>query len=413
MEKENKIKIGLIPRLVIAIVLGILVGLYLPVQVTQVAVTISANFGKFLNFIIPLMILAFVTSGISELAEGAGKLLLATVLLAYISTIVAGSASYFMSNTLFGNFISPEMAEQIQAATENNLEAIFTIPLNPVVDVTGALVLAFVLGLCISILRQRQSGEVLFNAIQEFREVINMVLEKAIIPFLPIYIFGNFANMAYSGSVFAILSVFIRIFICIIILHLLYLLVLFLIAGSYSGKNPLKSYRKALPAYMTAIGTQSSAATIPVNVECNRKIGVSKQIRDFVIPLGATVHMPGSMITITACTYTLLTMFNLPVSYGLILRFIMILGIAMVAAPGAPGGAVMSALPFLPVVGIATDSPLATILIALYITQDSFGTACNVTGDNAISMIVEKIYYKHIVKKPIPVEEDEEIIIVE
>ena len=267
MEKENKIKIGLIPRLVIAIVLGILVGLYLPVQVTQVAVTISANFGKFLNFIIPLMILAFVTSGISELAEGAGKLLLATVLLAYISTIVAGSASYFMSNTLFGNFISPEMAEQIQAATENNLEAIFTIPLNPVVDVTGALVLAFVLGLCISILRQRQSGEVLFNAIQEFREVINMVLEKAIIPFLPIYIFGNFANMAYSGSVFAILSVFIRIFICIIILHLLYLLVLFLIAGSYSGKNPLKSYRKALPAYMTAIGTQSSAATIPVNVE--------------------------------------------------------------------------------------------------------------------------------------------------
>ena len=223
---------------------------------------------------------------------------------------------------LFRSFISPEMAEQIQAATENNLEAIFTIPLNPVVDVTGALVLAFVLGLCISILRQRQSGEVLFNAIQEFREVINMVLEKAIIPFLPIYIFGNFANMAYSGSVFAILSVFIRIFICIIILHLLYLLVLFLIAGSYSGKNPLKSYRKALPAYMTAIGTQSSAATIPVNVECNRKIGVSKQIRDFVIPLGATVHMPGSMITITACTYTLLTMFNLPVSYGLILRFI-------------------------------------------------------------------------------------------
>lgn len=413
MEKEKKMKIGLIPRLVIAIVLGTLVGLYLPMQVTQVAVTISANFGKFLNFVIPLMILAFVTSGISELAEGAGKLLLATVLLAYISTVVAGSASYFMSNSLFGNFISPEMAEQIQAATENNLEAIFTIPLNPVVDVTGALVLAFVLGLCISVLRQRQSGEVLFNAIQEFREIINMVLAKAIIPFLPIYIFGNFANMAYSGSVFAILSVFIRIFVCIIILHLLYLLVLFLIAGSYSGKNPLKSYRKALPAYMTAIGTQSSAATIPVNVECNRKIGVSKQIRDFVIPLGATVHMPGSMITITACTYTLLTMFDLPVSYGLILRFIMILGIAMVAAPGAPGGAVMSALPFLPVVGIATDSPLATILIALYITQDSFGTACNVTGDNAISMMVEKIYYKHIVKKPIPVEEDEEIIIVE
>jgi Na+/H+-dicarboxylate symporter len=181
---------------------------------------------------------------------------------------------------------------------------------------------------------------------------------------------------------------------------------MFIVAGSYTGRNPFKSLKAAIPAYLTAVGTQSSAATIPVNVECNRNIGVSKQIREFVIPLGATVHLPGSMITLTACVYTLLTMYNMDHSYGLILKFIMILGVAMVAAPGAPGGAVMSALPFLPVVGIDPESSLATILISLYLTQDSFGTAANVTGDNAISMAVEKIYYKYIVKQPIPTDID-------
>ena len=235
-----------------------------------------------------------------------------------------------------------------------------------------------------------------------------MVLSNVIIPLLPLFICGNFANMAYSGSVFAILNIFWKIFICIIILHILYITLMFICAGAYTGRNPFSSLKKAIPAYLTAVGTQSSAATIPVNVECNRNIGVTKQIRDFVIPLCATVHLPGSMITLTSCVYTLLTMYDMPHSYGLIVKFIAILGIAMVAAPGAPGGAVMSALPFLPVVGIASDSPMATILISLYLTQDSFGTAANVTDDNAVSMTVEKIYYKHIVKKPIPRIEDEE-----
>ena len=404
-------KLGLIPRLIIAIALGIIIGAYLPVarkEITTILVTISGLFGKFLSFIIPLMIIAFVTKGIADLSEGAGKLLLASVIIAYLSTLIAGTLSYTMARNLFGNFVTPELAEKIQAATSESLTPLFEIPLGPIIDVTAALVLAFMMGLSVSILRQKGSGDGFYKLINEFNEIIVMVLSNVIIPLLPLFICGNFANMAYSGSVFAILNIFWKIFICIIILHILYITLMFICAGAYTGRNPFSSLKKAVPAYLTAVGTQSSAATIPVNVECNRNIGVTKQIRDFVIPLCATVHLPGSMITLTSCVYTLLTMYDMPHSYGLIVKFIAILGIAMVAAPGAPGGAVMSALPFLPVVGIASDSPMATILISLYLTQDSFGTAANVTGDNAVSMAVEKIYYKHIVKKPIPRIEDEE-----
>lgn len=404
-------KLGLIPRLLIAIALGIVIGAYLPFarkEITTILVTISGLFGKFLSFIIPLMIIAFVTKGIADLSEGAGKLLLASVIIAYLSTLIAGTLSYTMAINLFGNFVTPELAEKIQAATADNLTPLFEIPLGPIIDVTAALVLAFMMGLAVSVLRQKGSGDGFYKLINEFNEIIVMVLSNVIIPLLPLFILGNFANMAYSGSVFAILNIFWKIFICIIILHILYISLMFICAGAYTGRNPFSSLKKAIPAYLTAVGTQSSAATIPVNVECNRNIGVTKQIRDFVIPLCATVHLPGSMITLTSCVYTLLTMYDMPHSYALIVKFIAILGIAMVAAPGAPGGAVMSALPFLPVVGIASDSPMATILISLYLTQDSFGTAANVTGDNAISMTVEKIYYKHIVKKPIPNIEDEE-----
>ena len=406
MSEKKAFTLGLIPKLIIAIVLGILVGSYLPEVVTKIAVTFSANFGKFLNFVIPLMIIAFVSKGIADLSEGAGKLLLATVGMAYCSTLIAGSLSYTMAHGIFPSFISTEMVEQIKSASEKNLSALFEIPLEPAIDVTGALILAFMVGLCVSILRQKNSGDTFYKLINEFNEMINLVLSKAIIPLLPFFIFGNFANMAYSGSVFAILSVFIRIFGCILVLHLLYVFAMFLVACTTTKRNPFKTFTKMFPAYFTAVGTQSSAATIPVNVECNKQMGVSRQIREFCIPLCATVHLPGSMITLTACVYTLLYMYNMPHSFGLIIQFIAVLGVAMVAAPGAPGGAVMSALPFLPIVGVATNSPMASILISLYLTQDSFGTAANVAGDNAISMLVEKVYYKHILKQPKPVEEE-------
>ncbi|WP_099320196.1 dicarboxylate/amino acid:cation symporter [Anaerococcus sp. Marseille-P3625] len=387
-------KLGLVPKLIIAIILGILIGRYLPVGVTRLFVTFSKIFGSFLSFIIPLMILAFVTKGIADLGEGAGKLLGITVLIAYISTLVAGSLSYIMASNIFPKFITTAQVDAITAAEGKTLDPYFSVPITPFFDVTGALIFAFMMGIAISWLRKNNNGEVLYKAVSEFNIIITRVLEVAIVPVLPFFILGNFAEMSYSGSVFAVLSIFWRIFLCIVILHLLYVTVMFLVSGSYTGKNPFAMLKNEVRGYMTAIGTQSSAATIPVNLQCARNNGVSREIADFVVPLGATVHMPGSMITITGCTFTILYMYNLPHSFGLMLSLIATLGVAMVAAPGAPGGAVMSALPFLPIVGIAPESAMASLLISLYLTQDSFGTAANVSGDVAIAAAVDKFYNK-------------------
>ena len=402
-------KIGLIPRMILGILVGILVGLYLPDWFVRITITFSSIFGAFLNFIIPLMILAFVTKGIADLGEGAGKLLGVTVGLAYLSTLIGGSLSYFMANAIFPGFISPEQVAAIQDSEGLTLEPYFEVPITPFFDVTSAIIFAFMLGISISWLRKTNQGEVLYHAVSEFNIVITKVLGTAIVPLLPFFILGNFAKMAKSGSVFAVLSIFWKIFLCVIALHLVYVSVLFIISGSYTGKNPFTMIKNQVRGYLTAVGTQSSAATIPVNLQCAENNGVSREIGDFVIPLGATVHMPGSMITITACTFTILTMYDMPHSYGLILRLIAILGIAMVAAPGAPGGAVMSALPFLPVVGISPESTMASLLITLYLTQDSFGTAANISGDTALAVAVDKIYNKNILGKkdwqPAPVKD--------
>lgn len=399
MSEKKKIHLGLIPRIIIAIILGIIVGKYLPAGLIRVAVTFSSIFGNFLSFVIPLMIIAFVTKGIADLGEGAGKLLLITVAIAYISTFIAGSLSYLMAHSVYPHFLTDDMAKNIQSAQGNELATYFEVPITPFFDVTGAIVFAFMLGLAISWMRTKGKGEYIYGVISEFNEIITKVLSVAIVPLLPLFIFGNFANMSYSGSVFAVLSVFWRIFICIIALHLIYVTIMFLISASYTKKNPVELIKNQVRGYMTAVGTQSSAATIPVNIECAQKDGVSKGIREFVVPLCATVHMPGSMITITSCAYTVLLMYGLPHGYGIIAPFILTLGVAMVAAPGAPGGAIMSALPFLPMIGIGTESSMATLMISLYLTQDSFGTAANVSGDNAISVAMDKIYSKYILKK--------------
>ena len=384
--------IGLVPKLIVAIILGILIGTYMPAWFTRIFVTFSKIFGSFLSFIIPLMILAFVTKGIADLGEGAGKLLGITVLIAYCSTLVAGSLSYIMASNIFPKFITSAQVDAITASEGSGLEAYFTVPITPFFDVTSALIFAFMMGIAISWLRKNNKGEVLYKAVAEFNLIIVRVLEVAIVPVLPFFILGNFADMAYSGSVFAVLSIFWRIFLCIVILHLIYVTIMFIISGSYTGKNPFAMIKNEVKGYMTAVGTQSSAATIPVNLQCAANNGVSREIADFVVPLGATVHMPGSMITITGCVFTILYMYNLPHSFGLMLSLIATLGVAMVAAPGAPGGAVMSALPFLPIVGISPESAMASLLISLYLTQDSFGTAANISGDVAIAVAVDKFY---------------------
>lgn len=392
--KNSRFNLGLVPRILIAIIIGVLLGqwLFIPDWFIQVLVTLSTLFSSFLNFIIPLMIIGLIVKGISDLADGAGKLLGLTVGIAYGSTLLAGSLAYLVGSLLLPLFITSDTVANVAGAGEG-MEPFFSIPLEPMVDVTAAIIFAFLMGLGISWLKGKhpEEGAVIYSFFSGFEKIIMQVLRLIIIPLLPIYILGNFADLSRSGAIFSILSVFWRVFLIVIALHLIYLFAMFLVAGGVSGKNPFFYMKNQVRGYTTALGTQSSAATIPVNVEVSRANGVSKTIGNFVVPLCATIHLAGSMITITMCALAVTQMYGIPVTFTQILGFIAVLGIAMVAAPGAPGGAIMSALPFLPMVGIVTDA-MQQLMISLYITQDSFGTAANISGDNAIAVYIDEIY---------------------
>lgn len=401
--RENKRKLGLVPKLIIAIVLGILIGQFLPEGFCRLVVTLSGLFSTFLKFVIPLMILAYVTMGIADLSQGAGKLLLITVAIAYGSTLIAGTASFLVADNLFPSFMSAGALEQIAATADASLSSYFSISLEPVLDTLSAVALAFVLGLCLSTMRGKELGNSLYNGISDFSKIIDKVLHTVIIPLLPLYICGTFVDMTKSGKTFAILSILWKVFLVVIIMHLICIAIQFCIAGAVSKKNPLTLIKNQIPGYTTALGTQSSAATIPVNLQCAETDGVCEQIRNFVVPLCANIHMAGSMITITACATAVCLMNQLPISLSTVIPFIMTLGIAMVASPGTPGGSIMTALPFLYMIFGAEagdpNGPICAIMVALYITQDSFGTACNVSGDNAIGVIVDTIYHKFIVEE--------------
>lgn len=390
----SKKKIGLVPKLIIGIIAGILIGSLAPEFLVKVLVTASSLFSAFLKFVIPFIIIGFVTAGIADLATGAGKLLGVTTGIAYGSTIVAGTLAFIVASLIFPSFIDPSVASQIGDPEAGMLESIFTIPLSPMVDVTAAIVFSFTMGLGISALRNNDKGEILYNLFQEFQEIITKVLSIIIIPLLPIYIAGTFANITYAGQVWNILSIFWRVYLVVIPLHIVYLVIQFTTAGFVTGKNPLKMLKNQIPGYLTAVGTQSSAATIPVNVECAKNNGVSKEIREFCVPLCATIHLSGSIISVTSFAVAVLMMNGMDHGFSTVFPFILMLGIAMVAAPGAPGGAIMSALPFLPMIGIPSDGGLASLMIALYLTQDSFGTAANVSGDNAIAAVVDHLNKK-------------------
>ena len=389
-----KKKIGLVPKLIMGIIAGILIGQFAPEFLVKVLVTASGLFSSFLKFVMPFIIIGFVTAGIADLATGAGKLLGVTTGIAYGSTIIAGLLAFTVASVIFPSFIDPSVANSIGDPEAGMLSPIFSIPLSPMVDVTAAIVFAFTMGLGISALRNNGKGETLFNLFQEFQAIVTKTLSTVIIPLLPIYIAGTFANITYAGQVWNILGVFWRVYLIVIPLHLIYLVIQFTTAGIISKKNPFVMIKNQIPGYLTAVGTQSSAATIPVNVSCAEKNGVSKNIREFCVPLCATIHLSGSIISVTSFAVAVLMMNGMDYSITTILPFILMLGIAMVAAPGAPGGAIMSALPFLPMIGIPSDGGLASLMIALYLTQDSFGTAANVSGDNAIAVIVDHLNSK-------------------
>lgn len=376
-------KIGLLPKIVIAIASGIVCGLFFPDGLVRIFLTVNGLFGNFLGFIIPLLILGLVAPGIADLGKGAGRLLLITALLAYGFTLFSGFFTYLASD------LSYPWLQPLETAVVEPLAPYFTVMMPPLMDVMTSLVLAFTLGLGMSVI----NGTTLKGAMEDFKDIINKVITGVIIPLLPLYIFGIFLNISNSGQVSGVLGVFVKIIVMIFFLTIILLFIQFFIAGIVSKKNPFRLFRNMLPAYMTALGTQSSAATIPVTLEQTIKNGVNRELATFVIPLCATIHLSGSTMKIVACAMAIMLMSGMPISFGVMAGFIFMLGIAMVAAPGVPGGAIMAALGLLQSM-LGFDETAQGLMIALYIAMDSFGTACNVTGDGAIAVIMDRINKK-------------------
>jgi len=378
---------NLLFKVFMAIVLGIVFGQYLPESINRIFTTFNAFFGQFLNFSIPLIIMGLIMPAISDLGKGAGKLLLLTAAIAYGSTLFSGFMTYFTASSIFPQLLEAHVNDAAQIA-DSGLELIpyFSITIPPVLDVMTALVLAFVIGLGLSY----QEKSSLKSVVKDFQKIIMQLIENVIVPLLPLFILGIFVSMSFSGQVFSILSVFISIIGVIFTLHILLLLLQYTIAGVITKKNPIKLLATMMPAYFTALGTQSSAATIPVTLEQTLKNGVSKKIAGFVIPLCATIHLSGSIMKITACAMALMILHGMPFSFTLFAGFIFVLGIAMIAAPGVPGGAIMAAVGILQSM-LGFNEEMLGLMIALYIAMDSFGTACNVTGDGAISLVVNEI----------------------
>lgn len=383
----KKVKISLLAKIIIAIAAGILFGQFLPLWIGRLFATFNSIFGDFLSFSIPLIILGLVTPAIGELGKGAGKLLTITAIIAYISTIFSGFFTYSVSASIFPSIlpINTELTAMANPG-ESLLTPYFTISMPPLMDVMTALLLSFIIGLGLSYIE----GETLQKSFTDFKEIVIKLIESIIIPLLPVHIFGLFLNMTLSGNVSVIIKMFLNVIIVIFILHILLLLIQFCIAGLVQRKNPFPLLRNMLPAYATALGTQSSAATIPVTLRQTIKNGVQESIAVFTVPLCATIHLAGSTMKITACAMAILIMNGEPIQFAEMAGFIMMLGITMVAAPGVPGGAIMAALGILQSM-LGFNETYQTLMIALYIAMDSFGTACNVTGDGAIALIVDKI----------------------
>lgn len=379
---------GLLTQIIIAIVLGIGAGIISPALPVRIFVTFNGLFSEFLAFIIPLIIVGLVAPAIADIGKGAGKMLAVTALLAYGATLFSGFTSYAVGETFFPMLITRDIPLS-EISEANGVVPFFTVDIPEPLNVMTALVMAFTLGLGMANL----NTSYLKNAFVDFKEIIVKTIQKVILPLLPIYIFGIFFNMTHSGQVFHVLSVFIKIIGIIFILHILLLVFQYVIAGLIAGKNPFRMLANMMPAYFTALGTQSSAATIPVTLKQTVKNGVNEDTAGFVIPLCATIHLSGSTMKIVACALALMMMQDIPYDFRMMSGFIFMLGITMVAAPGVPGGAIMASLGILSSM-LGFDDNAQALMIALYIAMDSFGTACNVTGDGALAVIIDRWFRK-------------------
>ena len=381
-------RIPLLVRIVIAITLGAALGLFVPAAVVRTTNTFCALFSQLLGFLIPLIIVGLVTPAIARVGRGAGKMLLLTALLAYSFTVLSGLFAYGFSTTLFPSIIDTSLGQSLQG-TDTSFTPYFTVTIPPIMEVMTALVASFMIGLGIAAF----DAPTLRRSFEEFEQIVTLTIGKAIIPLLPVFIFGLFLDMAASGKVGPVLLSFAKIIGIIFGMTIVLLLLQYVIAGIATRRNPFKLLVNMLPAYFTALGTSSSAATIPVTLRQTELNGVRSDVAGFVIPLCATIHLSGSTLKITSCAIALMLMQGMDFSFLQILGFILMLGITMVAAPGVPGGAIMAAIGIVESM-LGFTSAQQAMMITLYIAMDSFGTACNVTGDGAIALIMDSRHKK-------------------
>ncbi|HDK7139477.1 TPA: dicarboxylate/amino acid:cation symporter [Clostridium botulinum] len=382
--------LGLLTKLVLGIIFGILIGVISKTldmyHIVRALNTFSGLFGGFLNFCIPLIIIGFVAPGIADLGKGSGKLLGITVLFAYLSTIIAGMAAF-----LLGQSILPRLIKNSGNMFKSKvyLEPFFKIDIPPIMGVMSALVLAFVLGICIPYIK----GKNLLEVTKDFKGIVEIIVKNVIIPLVPIHIAGIFSKLTASGEIVQTLKTFSSVYLIIIPLQIAYIVLQYFVAYAVSRKSPIKAIKNMIPGYMMALGTQSSAASIPVNLQCAKKNDLSDDVVDFVIPLCATIHLAGDTITLVLGAMGIMLMSGQAPTAALMIPYIFMLGVTMVAAPGIPGGGVYATL------GLLKDMLMFNpaqqgLMIAIHFAQDSFGTATNVCGDGAIAIVVDKFFRK-------------------
>ena len=374
-------KIGLIGQLAVAIALGAAVGAYAPECAIRAFNSFGGTFGQFIKFVVPFIIVGLVTPAIVDTGRSAGKLLL-VMGIAYASTIFSGAFAYAVSSTVF-----PAVMDSTAAATASakNLPAYFVIKIPPVMDVTTALVAAFMFGLGMNAVR----ADPLIRAFDALRDVVTLTIKRAVAPLLPLYIFAVIADLTASGRLMAVGGPCLKIMALATAVTSVVLVIQYLVAGVVARRNPLKALWTMMPAYLTGWGCCSSAATIPVSLRQVRANGVSGETADLVVPLCANVHLAGSMANMVVYTMGFLVMAGEPVSWTAYVEFIFMVSIVAVASPGIPGGVVLASAAIAETT-LGFTSERYALVIATYMALDGMGTACNLTGDGAIALIVDR-----------------------
>ena len=384
----KKIKIGLFVKVLIAITCGALLGLVAPDSLVRVLKTFNVLFAQLLKFIIPLLILGLVTPAIANVGKEAGKMLLIVIAIAYLSTICSGFFAHVCASNAFPLYLNAgELSSDAVSAKE--FQPYLDIKIPPVCDILTALLLSFMIGIGIIV----TGSSPLKKAFDDFGNIVKLTIEKVIIPMLPWYIFTMICEMGAKGVISVVLGSGFKIILTGIVLTLIYLVIQYCVAGAIAGKNPLKCLWNMLPAYLTAFSICSSSAAIPMTSACAKKNGISDDIVDFTIPLCSTVHMCGSTIKLAVSSIAVAYLTGTPIPFAVYANFVLMQGIAAVAAPGVMGGVLMASVGLLEsIMGFSPDQ--TALVMTLYLALDGYGPGCNVTGDGAIALVIDKFFRK-------------------